>query len=106
MKKSRQDGSFSESVTVNGRSLAQLRQFSALLGRLPRGCSTTLGSHTQTGTGPDNRTLTFASYAGRALLGVLQQPSPLCGICSGPANSNGFARPSRRRVPLRQPGLQ
>lgn len=56
---------------MNGRRLAQLREFSALLGRLPRDCSTTLGSHTQTGTGPDNRTLTFASYAGLVLLGVL-----------------------------------
>lgn len=71
MKKFRHVGSSSGLVTVNGRHLAQLRELSTLLGRLPRDCSTTLGSHTCTGTGPDHRTLTFASDAGLVLLGVL-----------------------------------
>lgn len=66
-----QDDASERPIVVDGTRLKQLRQAGELLQRLPKDCSTTLGSHTRTGKGPDNRTLTYANYAGLVLLGVM-----------------------------------
>ncbi len=59
----RQDDSQGDQVQVAGRYLRQLRQLSGLFARLPRDCSG--------GSGTDNRTLSYASYAGLVLLATL-----------------------------------
>jgi len=71
MKADRQDDSPQDPIRVDKTQLARLRQLGPLLEKLPKDCSTTLGSRTRTGTGPDNRTLTYAHYAGLVLLATL-----------------------------------
>jgi hypothetical protein len=58
-------------MSVDATKLAQLRRFGRPLARLPRDCSTTLGSRMRRGAGPDNRILTYAHYADLTLLAAL-----------------------------------
>jgi hypothetical protein len=71
MTKPRQNDSQVPPVQVDSASLRKLRQFSRLLKRLPRDCSTTLGAQQRSAAQAEQRTLTYATYAGLVLVATL-----------------------------------